>query len=168
MSIREGRKRASTKSLRGKYPERYVVPESAIVDFIESLGIDDLDAVVARLQIVADAACYALDSRSEQLDQSVMPVLTALTGESNNKQYQRMMRAIIAGLGDGRDGINAAYLTASRAVGLAFGCASEYFSALDQYKERLRNMRQAGRRQVINYEEARRSTRAFARLGGAF
>jgi hypothetical protein len=47
------------------------------------------------------------------------------------------MRAISAGVRQGRHGINAAHLTASRIVELAFRWTREYSSALRSYRQEL-------------------------------
>jgi len=48
------------------------------------------------------------------------------------------MRAIIDGAGQGAQGIDAAHLTASYAVELAFRWTPNYFAALKQYRNKLR------------------------------
>jgi hypothetical protein len=58
--------------------------------------------------------------------------------KARTKHYRRIMRGIIAGVGQGPRGIDAANLTASYAVELAFRWTSDYFSALRQYRDKLR------------------------------
>jgi len=67
------------------------------------------------------------------------------------------MTSIIASVGRGRYGINAAHLTARRVVEFAFRCTREYFSALHSFSRDLR-LRQLERSSVT-----RRSTRQSAR-----
>ena len=141
MSIKEGSKRASAKSLKGERYGPYVVPETAIRDFIAGLSIRDVETTAARLQMVADATRQALESQDERLDRSRLQLLKEVAGESTNKHFRRIMRAIIVGVGQGSQGIDAAYLTASYAVELAFRWTPDYFSAFKQYRDKLRTAR---------------------------
>lgn len=138
MSIKQGSKRASAKSLKGERSGPYVVPETAIRDFIGSLSIREIETTAARLQIVADATHREIDNQVDRLERSRLQLLRNVAGESTNKHYRRIMRAIIAGGGQGPRGIDAAHLTASYAVELAFRWTSDYFSALKQYRDKLR------------------------------
>lgn len=138
MSIKEGSKRASVKSLKGERSGPYVVPETAIRDFIGGLRVGNVEITAARFQIVADATHREIDSKVDRLDQSRVQLLRNVASESTNKHYRRIMRAIIAGVGQGPRGIDAAHLTASYAVELAFRWTSDYFSALRQYRDKLR------------------------------
>ena len=141
MSIREQSKRANSESLKEEHPERYVVPESAIRDFIGSLSIHAVSSAVAGLQIVADITSDASENRIDRLRESDLQLLNQIASESSNRHYQRVMRAIIVGVGQGPHGINAAHLTANRAVELAFRWTHDYISALKQYRDKLRSMR---------------------------
>ena len=143
MSIKEGSKRASAKSQKGERFGPYVVPETAIRDFIGSLSIHDVETTAAKLQIVADATRRALDSQSDRLDRSGLQLLRDLAGESTNKHYRRIMKAIIAGVGQGPLGIDAAHLTASYALEMAFRWTPDYFLALREYGDKLRTLRPA-------------------------
>lgn len=141
MSIKEGSKRASAKSLKGERSGPYVVPETAIRDFIGSLSIRDVETTAARLLMVADATGRALDSQADRLDRPRLQLLRDVAVESTNKHYRRIMRAIIAGVGQGAQGIDAAHLTASYALELAFRWTPDYFWALRQYSDKLRTTR---------------------------
>jgi hypothetical protein len=144
MSItKKGSKRANDQSLKGKYSQRYVVPETTIRNFVGSLSAGDIDSAAVRLQIVADVTSHGLDKQIEHLDQSVVRLIEDLARESTNKHYLRIMRAILASIKQGPRGIDCAHLTAGRVVELAFSWTLNYFSALDQYREKLRKMRQA-------------------------
>lgn len=141
MSIKESRKRASGKSLEGEFAARYVVPESTIRDFVCSLGIHDIEKAATRLQAVADATSRILEHRIEQLNPGDLRLILHTAAESKSRRYQQIMKAIIAGVGQGPDGIKAAHLTADRAVELAFRWTSDYVSAIKQYRDRLRENR---------------------------
>jgi hypothetical protein len=138
MSLKEVRKRASSKSQNVKDPHPYVVDESEIRGLVRSLDIRHLSTVAARFQIVADLTSGAFERRIDRLNQSDLMLINRIAVEDNSECYCRIMRAIIAGVGQGRHGINAAHLTASLAVLMTFRWSPEYRSALDGYRHRLR------------------------------
>ncbi len=141
MSIKEVTKRASSESSKEKNAHPYVVPESEIRDFVERLGIHDLNTVAVRFQVVADLTSGALRGRIHRLERSDLRIIEEIAGEDDSNAFRQIMAAIIAGVGQGPHGVNAAHLTASRAVELAFRWTRGYFSALDRYKTKLRRMR---------------------------
>lgn len=137
MAKRESKK-ATTESREAKTPQKYVVRESEIRDFIGGLSVLDVSNVAARFQVVADLTSGAFEERIDQLDESDLSLIKRIAAEDNGVHYQHLMMAIIAGVGQGRNGINAAHLTARRAVEFAFRCTHEYFSALHSYSRNLR------------------------------
>lgn len=143
MSIKEESKCASGKSLKGEYPKRYVVAETAIREFVESLRIFDIEDAAARLQAVADATSRLLENPIDQPNAADLRLILRIATESKNRRYRRIMRAIIAGVGQGPDGIKAAHLTASRSVELAFRWTRDYVLTFRQFRERLRESRRA-------------------------
>ena len=106
MSIKEASKRASAESSRVKSQSPYAVPESEIRGFVESLGIHDLNAVAVRFQVVADLTDGSLKGRIDRLEPSDLPLIKQIAGESGDEDYRRIMAAIIAGVGQGPDGVN--------------------------------------------------------------
>ncbi|HSO74690.1 MAG TPA: hypothetical protein VLU47_07620 [Blastocatellia bacterium] len=140
MSIKEVTKRASSESPNDKNPHPYVVPESDICDFVESLGIHDLSSAAVRFQVVADLTSGALKGRVDRLKQSDLRLIEQIADEYDSNAYRKIMTGILDGVSQGPRGVNAAHLTASRAVELAFRWTREYFSALDRYRKRLRRM----------------------------
>ncbi|HSO75935.1 MAG TPA: hypothetical protein VLU47_13960 [Blastocatellia bacterium] len=141
MSIKEVSKRASSESPNDKDPHPYVVPENEICDFVESLGIHDLNTTAVRFQVVADITSGALKGRVNRLKRADLRLIEQIAGEDDANAYRQIMAAIIAGVEQGPHGVNAAHLTASRAVELAFRWTREYFSALDRHRKKLRRMR---------------------------
>jgi hypothetical protein len=135
---RKETKKENSESLRGGNPQRYVVPECEIRDLVGSLSVLDISTVAARFQIVADLTSGAFEERTDQLGKSDLALIKRIADEDKTAHYRRLMKAIIAGVGQGRHGINAAHLTAGRAVELAFRCTREYFSALHSYRRNLR------------------------------
>lgn len=138
MSIKEASKRSRTESPKVESPHPYVVPESEIRDFVENLSIHDLNTVAARFQVVADLTSGALKGRIDRLKRSDLRLINQIAGEDDSNAYRRIMAAIVAGVGQGPHGVNAAHLTASRTVELAFTWSRDYFSALDRYRKKRR------------------------------
>ena len=124
--------------LQGKTPQKYVVDEGEIREFIGALSVVDITSVAARFQIVADLTSGAFEERIDRLDESDLRLIKRVAGEDNGAAYRRLMTAIIAAVGEERHGINAAHLTARRVVELAFRCTREYYSALNSYRRNLR------------------------------
>jgi len=136
MPRREKKERTETKSSR--YTQRYVISESELRSYVGSLSIVDVSAAAARLQIVADLTSGAFEERIDKLGNSDLALIKQIADEDTSAQYQQLMGAIIAGIAQGRHGINSAHLTASRVVELAFRCTREYFAALHCYRRNLR------------------------------
>jgi len=156
MTRREEKKEA-TEARYERESQKYVVRESEIGDFIGSLSILDISNVAARFQIVADLTSGAFEEGVDGLDESDLWLIKRLAAEDHSVLYQRLMTAILDSIGQGRHGINAAHLTARRAVELAFRCTRDYFSALHCFSRELR-LRQLDRSSV-----RRRSGRASVR-----
>ena len=135
--MKETRKRVSRKPLKGKKLQPYVLPEAEIREFVGSLGVREVSTVAARFQIVADLTSAAFEENRNELGESELMLIRRLSDEEDSEHYRRIMRAIIIGVGQGRHGINAAHLTASRIIELAFRWTSDYFSALDNYRDKL-------------------------------
>jgi hypothetical protein len=125
------------------------------------LGIHDLCEVAARFQAVADLTSGAFEKRRNQLEQADLVLIERIAGEDNNKHYRRLMSAIIAGVGQGPRGINAAHLTASLAVQMTFRWSPEYFSALEGYRDKLR-------RQSLNQLDQPSSSSAKRELADSY
>ena len=136
MSRREGKDNMEAISPKGS--QRYVISESALRSYVGGLGIMDIGAAAARLQIVADLTSGAFEERIDNLGNSDIALIKQIADEDTSAQYQQLMNAIITGVAQGRAGINSAHLTANRAVELAFRCTREYFAALHCYRRNLR------------------------------
>lgn len=135
MPKKESRKEEAS---RETVPQKYVVDEREIRDFIVSLSVVDISTIAARFQIVADLTSGAFEERIDQLDESDLMLIKRIGREEFGPQYQRLMTAIIAAVAYERQGINAAHLTARRTVELAFRCTRDYFAALHDYSRNLR------------------------------
>ncbi len=141
MRIKAASNRARNESVEAKRPHPYVVPESEIRDYVNSVGVHDLRTAVALFQVVADLTSNAFEESKDRLKPSDLRLIKRIPGEQNSEPYRRIMRAIIAGVGQGRQGITAAHLTATVAVRMTFRWSPEYRSALNGYRDRLRRHR---------------------------
>jgi hypothetical protein len=135
MARRENKK---LNSVQGSSPQKYVVDEREIREFIGSLSVVDISTVAARFQIVADLTSGAFEERIDRLDESDLTLIRRIAAEDNGARYNRLMTAIIDAVGQDRHGINAAHLTARRTVELGFRCTREYFAALNSHRRNLR------------------------------
>ena len=138
MSIKEGSKRASRKLSKGSRSAQYVVPESTIREFVEKLGILDIEPAALRFLIVADATRRILEQPIEQLNPSDLRQILRVATESKNRRYQRIMKAIVSNVGQGPDGIKRAHLTARLAVEIAFKWTRDYVLCFKAFEHRLR------------------------------
>ena len=145
MSISENNSPKKKVELLGaRYLSEAVVSESEIHDFIRSLGIGDWDSFAARMQVVVDATSAPVEQEAgeiDEIDESNLRLIKRVARESNDKRYQQIMGAIIAALEQGPEGIKSARKTASMAVDMVFIWTPDYFSALKQYGNKLRNSR---------------------------
>jgi len=143
MSItKKGSKKTNTEPLRKKSQKKYVVDETAIRDFIKSLNVYEVDEAAARLQAVTDLTGEMLNNHMDHISRSDLQIIKRLSKESKNKYYQQIMKPLIAACEQGPHGVNAAHLTATRTVELAFRWSLEYFATFDLYREKLRKIRQ--------------------------
>ena len=121
-----------------KRPQKYVVDEQEIREFIGGLSVVHVTTVAARFQIVADLTSGAFEERIDKLDESELNLINRIARENNGERYQRLMTAILSAVEQNRHGINAAHLTARRVVELAFRCTRDYFTALHSFSRNLR------------------------------
>ncbi len=138
---RKDAKDEKRKSSEGTGPQRYVVPDHEICDFVDSLNVAEISEIAARFQVVADLTSDAFEERRDQLRKPDLALIRQIADEDNDERYRRIMEALIAGVGQGRFGINASHLTARRVVELAFRWTRDYFYALHVYRRSLSRLR---------------------------
>jgi hypothetical protein len=109
------------------------------------LSISDIDDAATRFKAVADLTGISPDNEIDQAEQSCLPLFRQLALESKNKHYRQIMKAIIASVEQGPQGMKAAHVTATRVVELAFIWTLEYFAAFDLYREKLRKITRESR-----------------------
>jgi len=142
MSIPENNSSKKKLELLGaRYLGEAVVSESEIHDFIRSLRVGDWDSFAARMQVVVDAATALIETEAGEIDKSNLKLIKRVASESTDKGYQRIMNAIIAAIEQGPEGIKSARKTATIGVDQVFIWTPEYFYALKQYGNKLRDSR---------------------------
>ena len=147
MSIPENKSHKKKVELLGaRYLGEALVSESEIQDFIRSLRVGDWDSFAARMQVVVDVTSALNDKLAGEIDDNNLRLIKQVAGESSDKRYQQIMGAIIAATEQGGEGIKSARKTAAMAVDMIFVWTPDYFSALKQYGNRLRDSRREGER----------------------
>ena len=152
MSEKETGKKSTGESARDQ-SHPFVISESEIRNYVEDLGIHDVSSVATRFQLVADLTKRECD----QLAQTDLQRIKRIAAEDSNRNYRRIMQAIIIALGEGKRGIESAHLTANVAVQMIFRWSPEYFSALNGFREELRKRKLTGasRRRTSRRSELR-------------
>ncbi len=142
MSISENNSSKKKVELLGaRYLGEAVVSENEIHDFIKSLRVGDWDSFAARMQVVVDTASALIENVAGEIDESKLRLIKQVARESKDKSYQQIMGAIIAAIEQGGEGIKSARKTAAMAVDHVFIWTPDYFYALKQYGNKLRDSR---------------------------
>jgi hypothetical protein len=141
MSIsKNGARRKSLPSSEPKYPGGYVLPEPDIHTLFDNTRHDQIEAVAARMQVVADVTGKSVDSKLGEAD---LQHLKQIATENLRPDHQRLMQAILRAVEDGPEGIEAARRTAACLVEMYFLFSRERYLGLKLYEVRLRRSRQA-------------------------
>ena len=142
MSIPENKSLKKKVELIGaRYLGEAVASEGEIHDFIRSQGVGDLESFAARMQVVVDVTSASIEQEASEIDESNLRFIKQVASESKDKGYQQVIGAIIAAIEQGGEGIKSAHKTAAIAVDEVFIWTPEYFSALKQYGNKLREVR---------------------------
>ncbi len=142
MSISENNSSKKKLELLGaRYLGRAAVSESEIHDFIRSLQVGDWESFAARMQVIVDATSASTEQEAGEIDESNLRLIKRVARESKDKSYKQIMGAIIAAIEQGSEGIKSAHKTAAMAVDHVFIWTPDYFYALKQYGNKLRDSR---------------------------
>ena len=142
MSISENKSHKKKLELLGaRYLGEAVVSESEIHDFIRSLRVGDWESFAARMQVVVDITSAPTKNKAGEIDEGNLRLIKKVAGESNDKSYQQIMCAMIAAIEQGGEGIKSARKTAALVLDMIFVWTPDYFYALKQYGNRLRDSR---------------------------
>ena len=143
MSItKKGSKSASGKSLKRNYPKGLVLPESEIGELAGSLRIREAQRAAMCLLIV-DKAARAIGEDKTESGELNLRLIKEMAAEEECRQIRRIIKAIIAAIGHGAEGIDAAHLTITRFIELAFENHPGSDSAEGPYNNKLRKIRRA-------------------------
>ncbi|MEK6322098.1 MAG: hypothetical protein AABN33_10480 [Acidobacteriota bacterium] len=143
MSIaRKGRKSASSKSLNRNYPKGLVLPEREIRDLAGNLRIREAQRAAMCLLIV-DKAARAISEDKTESGEVNLRLIKEMADEEKCRQIRRIIRAIIAAIEHGADGVYAARLTITRFIELAFENQPDPNRAEGPYNNKLRKIRRA-------------------------
>lgn len=143
MSIaRKGSKSASGKSLKPNYPRGLVLPESEIGELAGSLRIREAQRAAMCLLIV-DKAASAIGRNKTESGELNLRLIKEIAAEEECRQIRRIIKAIVAAIGHGAEGIDAARLTITRFIELAFESHPDPDRAEGPYNNKLRKIRRA-------------------------
>jgi hypothetical protein len=141
MSIpKNGARRKSLPSTKSEYPGSYILPEPDLHTLFENTRHDQIEAVAARLQLVADLTGKSVRGRLAEAD---LQHLKQIASENLPPDHQPLMRAILRAVADGPQGLEAAHRTAAFLVERYFVFSRERYLGLKMYEVRLRRSRQA-------------------------
>jgi len=143
MSIpKKGSKSARSKSLKRNYRNGLVLPESEIRELAGNLRIREAQRAAMCLLIV-DKAAREIGKERKKSDELNLRLIQEMAGEDDCKRIRRMIKAIIAAVGVGAEGIEAARLTITRFIELAFENHPDPEQAEGSYNNKLRRIRRA-------------------------
>ena len=142
MSIKEGRKRASAKSQKGRYPKRMVVAEREIRELAAHMKIREVrDAALCLL--IIDEAARAIGAQERDAGKLNLRLIKQMAGEEKCTRVRRVIKAMIAAVEQGAEGVLAARLTITCFMDFAFEYVPGPGVAARLYKSKLSRIRQA-------------------------
>ena len=124
----------------------YVVSESEIRELVGNQLLKNLNDFAARMQAIVEATTCTYSAAhfrevatlaKDRLTEADIRVIRRVAVQDRNRQYQRLMKAILVAIEQGPEGIRAVRRTAALAVRLAFAWTSTYNSALLEYENDL-------------------------------
>ena len=142
MSMKEPGKSASSKSLRQKYPKGLLLPESEIRELVFDLRIGEAHAAAIWLLVIGEAIEALVRDKTESRE-TIVRLIKQIESEEKCRPIQRVIKATIAAIEQGAEGIYAACLTITRFLEFAFEYPPDHSMALRLYKNKLSKIRQA-------------------------
>ena len=144
MSIKEGSKRASAKLPKRKYPKGIVVPESEIRDLAANLKIRDAQEAALCL-LVIDHAAQAIEAKETDNGELNLRLIKQMAGDEKCRRTRRIIKAMIAAIEQGAEGIVAARMTITCFIEFAFEYMPDPGMAARLYNGKLSKIRQAAK-----------------------
>jgi hypothetical protein len=143
MSItKKGSKSASSKSPKRNYPKGLVLPESEIRELAGNLRIREAQRAAMCLLIV-DKAARAIGKDKTEGGELNLRLIKEMAGDEQCSQIRRIIKAIVAAIEHDAEGIDAARLTITRFIELAFESHPDPDRAEGPYNNKLRKIRRA-------------------------
>ena len=144
MSIKEGSKRASAKSPKPKYPKGIVVPESELRDLAVNLKIHEAQEAALCLLII-DQAARAIAAEESDNGELNLRLIKQMAGEEQCRRTRPIIKAMIAAIEQGAEGVVAARLTITCFMEFAFEYMPDPSRAARLYDGKLSKIRQAAK-----------------------
>lgn len=117
---------------------QYLIPESQIVSFVESLRVRNVPTVTLRLSTIALAIVeMSQNHRDGKSNQTDLLLIREIAQGYKNKQYRLFTDSIIAALEPGKERFSSALVTIAFVVELLQGGHPLYSPARQFYKELL-------------------------------
>lgn len=119
-------------------PDGFVVPQKELEDFISSQTLYHAQIVTKRLIAIAEAARQI--AAQEQVEQNFR-LIRFIANEEKSVDGQQVMKAMLRAIDRGKEGINAARVTAVHVMDYGFESMTSYGNEFI-YEEVLKRMRQ--------------------------
>jgi hypothetical protein len=121
------------------YP--YLLSEPQIQAFVDSLRINHSAAITQRLNATFLAIIEMIQNKLDNKPTEIhLLVIKKIARDYKNKQFQRLMKSIIAALEPGKEKLSPAFHTITRVMELVYAGLPEYMSAREFYKEMLKEI----------------------------
>jgi hypothetical protein len=122
-----------------------LLSEGEIRDFVDGLRINHSSAITQRLNATFLAIIEMIQNKLDNKSNDThLLVIKKIATEYKNKQYQRLMKAIVAALEPGKERFSSAFLTITRVMELVYAGLPEYLSARQFYEEMMSEVKEEG------------------------
>jgi hypothetical protein len=116
----------------------YVIPEKQIRALIGGLRINKTYDVTVRLGAATLAVVQSMQNRITNKPNEVnILLLKQMSEDYKSKQFQDLIKAILAAIEPEKDEFNSAFLTLARALEFIFGSLPVYSAAKEFYEEQI-------------------------------
>lgn len=116
----------------------YVIPEKQIRALIGGLRINKTYDVTVRLGAATLAVVQSMQNRITNKPNEVnILLLKQMSEDYKSKQFQDLIKAILAAIEPEKDEFNSAFLTLARALEFIFGSLPVYSAAREFYEEQI-------------------------------
>ena len=141
---RKKARKSMSELLEGKNPQPYVVPEGEIRELAANLRIGEAHAAGLCLLVIGEAVKAIVEGKTESRETNVR-LIKRIQSEEECRPIRQIIKAIIAAIEQGAEGIYAACLTITRFLEFTFEFVPDQRTAERLYKEKLRRIRKTTR-----------------------